>query len=159
MDDDQLRRVSPRARLMWMTSELIQNGVLLVIVVVLTVTGVLADPWSWLLIALAAVPVVLGVVVVPWWRYRVHKWGVGAESVVTQRGWLNLERREAPLNRVQTVDVERGPLAQLFGLSEVTVTTASSAGRLRIQGLDRATAERLVDELTMRAALAEDDAT
>ena len=38
----------------------------------------------------------------------------------TQSGWLSQERRIAPISRVQTVDTERGPLEQLFGLANVT---------------------------------------
>ena len=39
-------------------------------------------------------------------------------------------------SRVQTVDTYRGPLDRLFGLANVTVTTASSAGAVRIVALD-----------------------
>jgi len=74
-------------------------------------------------------------------------------------GPLIQERRIAPLSRVQTVDIERGPLEQLFRLANVTVTTASAAGPLRIHGLDRATAEGLVAELTEVTSQSEGDAT
>jgi membrane protein YdbS with pleckstrin-like domain len=98
-------------------------------------------------------------VVMPRWRYRVHRWEVSPLAVYTQAGWLNQERRIAPLSRIQTVDSQRGPLEQLFGLANVTVTTASAAGPLHIKGLDNATAQRLVRELTTVTAAAEGDAT
>jgi membrane protein YdbS with pleckstrin-like domain len=41
----------------------------------------------------------------------------------------------------------------------VTVTTASAAGPLRIRGLDQATAQRLLDELTASTQASRDDAT
>ena len=44
-------------------------------------------------------------------------------------------------------------------LADVTVTTASAAGPLSIEGLDRATAERLVDDLTTAAQATRGDAT
>ena len=98
-------------------------------------------------------------VVMPHWRYRVHRWEVTATAVYTQSGWLSQERRIAPISRVQTVDTERGPLEQLFGLTNVTVTTASAAGPLRIHGLDRATAEGVVAELTEVTSQSQGDAT
>ncbi len=64
-----------------------------------------------------------------------------------------------PISRIQTVDSERGPLEQLFGLANVTVTTASAAGPLRIHGLDRDTAQQLVDDLTISAQATRGDAT
>ena len=39
------------------------------------------------------------------------------------------------------------------------MTTASAAGPLTIEGLDRATAERLVDDLTIAAQATRGDAT
>ena len=98
-------------------------------------------------------------IVMPQWRYRVHRWEVTDDAVYTQSGWLSQERRIAPISRVQTVDIARGPLEQLFKLANVTVTTASAAGPLRINGLDRATAESLVAELTVVTSRSEGDAT
>jgi uncharacterized protein len=98
-------------------------------------------------------------VVMPQWRYRVHRWEATPEAMYTQSGWFNQERRIAPISRIQTVDSERGPLEQLFGLANVTVTTASAAGPLRIHGLDRDTAQRLVDDLTTSTQAMRGDAT
>jgi membrane protein YdbS with pleckstrin-like domain len=113
--------------------------------------------------ALAAAVTVLGivvfVVVVPLWRYRVHRWDIGPKAVYTRTGWLVQERRIAPISRVQTVDTYRGPLDRLFGLANVTVTTASSAGAVRIVALDSDVADRVVARLTDIAALGAEDAT
>jgi membrane protein YdbS with pleckstrin-like domain len=112
---------------------------------------------------LAGAVTVLGIVmfvgVVPVWRYRVHRWDVDAKAVYTRTGWLVQERRIAPISRVQTVDTERGPLDQLFGLANVTVTTASSAGAVRIVALDSDVADRVVAQLTDIAAIGAEDAT
>jgi len=113
--------------------------------------------------ALAGAVTVLGIVVfvfvVPLWRYRVHRWDIDAKAVYTRTGWLVQERRIAPISRVQTVDTERGPLDQLFGLANVTVTTASSAGAVRIVALDSDVADRVVAQLTDIAAIGAEDAT
>jgi membrane protein YdbS with pleckstrin-like domain len=98
-------------------------------------------------------------IVMPQWRYRVHRWEVAPEAVYTRAGWLHQESRIAPISRIQTVDSERGPLEQLFGLANVTVTTASAAGPLKIEGLDRKTAQGLVDDLTTAAHATRGDAT
>lgn len=97
--------------------------------------------------------------VMPRWRYAVHRWEATPDAVYTQVGWLDQERRIAPVSRVQTVDSERGPLERLFGLANVTVTTASAAGPIRIDGLDAGAAHRLADELTTRAQATRGDAT
>jgi membrane protein YdbS with pleckstrin-like domain len=106
-----------------------------------------------------AVLATVHLIVMPRWRYRVHLWEATPEAVYTQSGWFNQERRIAPVSRIQTVDSERGPLEQLFGLANVTVTTASAAGPLKIDGLDHSTAQRLVDDLTINTQASRDDAT
>src|SRR5689334_18646738 len=103
--------------------------------------------------------VVLFVGVVPVWRYRVHRWDISPQAVYTRTGWLVQERRIAPVSRVQTVDTYRGPLDRLFGVANVTVTTASSAGAVRIVALDNDVADRVVEQLTDIAALGGEDAT
>ncbi|MCW2595277.1 MAG: rane-flanked protein, partial [Jatrophihabitans sp.] len=97
--------------------------------------------------------------VMPQWRYRVHRWEITDTAVYTQAGWFTQERRIAPLARIQTVDTQRGPFEQVFGLANVTVTTASAKGPLKVHALDVAIADRLVDRLTERAQLAGGDAT
>lgn len=127
----------------------------------------LFDRRMWWLHGLAAVVTVAGialfVVIVPLWRYRVHRWdisvGTATPAVYTRTGWLVQERRIAPISRVQTVDTYRGPLDRLFGLANVTVTTASSAGAVRIVALDADVADRVVALLTDIASIGEQDAT
>jgi uncharacterized protein len=97
--------------------------------------------------------------VMPQWRYRVHRWETTDTAVYTQSGWFKQERRIAPVSRIQTVDTERGPFEQLFGLANVTVTTASAAGPLKIHGLAQDVAAGLVDELTVRTQRAGGDGT
>ena len=117
---------------------------------------------AWLHVAAAALTalgIVLFVVVGPLWRYRVHRWDISPQAVYTRTGWLVQERRIAPISRVQTVYTYRGPLDRLFGLANVTVTTASSAGAVRIVALDSDVADQIVAQLTDIAAIGAEDAT
>ncbi|AFM15348.1 hypothetical protein Mycch_0528 [Mycolicibacterium chubuense NBB4] len=127
------------------------------------IVWVVVDPrpmWVHALLAAATVVgVVVSVVVAPLWRYRVHRWDLDATAVYVRSGWLVQERRIAPISRVQTVDSYRGPLDRMFGLANVTVTTASSAGAVRIVALDTAVADDVVARLTDIAALGGEDAT
>jgi membrane protein YdbS with pleckstrin-like domain len=153
-----LQRVSPKARWMWTCTDLLRcvppMGLLLLI------TG----PWHWFdlprwcLLGIAALFVAYGLLV-PQWRYLVHRWEVTETAVYTQTGWWARERRIAPMSRVQTVDHREGAIARLFGLATVRVTTASSAGALTIEGLEQHRALDIVEELTRMADSVPGDAT
>jgi membrane protein YdbS with pleckstrin-like domain len=110
-------------------------------------------------LAISVVVALTHLIVMPQWRYRVHRWEATDTAVYTQSGWFNQERRIAPISRIQTIDSERGPIEQIFRLTNVTVTTASAAGPLKIKGLDRAQAEALIDELQRRTRDFRGDAT
>jgi membrane protein YdbS with pleckstrin-like domain len=115
--------------------------------------------WHLAVLTATAVAAAVHLVVMPQWRYRVHRWEATPHAVYTQAGWFSQQRRIAPISRIQTVDSERGPLEQLFGLSNVRVTTASAAGPLRIHGLDRQVAQSLVDDLARAIESTSGDAT
>ncbi|MEV0279243.1 PH domain-containing protein [Streptomyces sp. NPDC050610] len=115
--------------------------------------------WHQAGLVLTAVLGAAHVVVMPPWRYRVHRWETTPEAIYTQTGWFVEERRIAPVSRVQTVDSERGPLERLFKLTNVTATTASAAGPIKIHGLDHTTGLRLVADITAAAQASRGDAT
>jgi membrane protein YdbS with pleckstrin-like domain len=142
--------VSPRAKWYWATRALAGWVVVFVIEAVAWLSTPDSDAGLIVLLAVTGLLAATHLVVMPQWRYRVHRWEATESAVYTQSGWFTQERRIAPVDRIQTVDTHRGPIEQLFGLANVTVTTASAAGPLRINGLSLPTAEGLVDELTAR---------
>lgn len=119
----------------------------------------LAGPLEIAAVAGTGTLAIAHLVVMPQWRFRVHRWEITDTAVYTQSGWFSQERRIAPIARVQTVDTQRGPFEQVFGLSNVTVTTASARGPIKIHALDRSVAEHTVGWLTERAQLAGGDGT
>jgi membrane protein YdbS with pleckstrin-like domain len=150
-------RVSPRAIRYWTA----RAGSGWAVLLAAEVAWLLARGGRWPVVALAVTAILAAahLTVMPRWRFAVHRWEAAADAVYTQSGWFDQERRIAPVSRIQTVDTERGPFEQLFGLSSVTVTTASAAGALEIKGLDREVADRLVDELTATTVRDAEDAT
>ena len=129
---------------------------------VLLVLGAFIEPARmWLLIPAAAIAAVgLGCTAFfPAWWYRVHRWEVTDEAVYVRTGALWQEWRIAPMSRIQTVDTVRGPLEQAFRLATVTVTTASSKGAIRIEGLDHEVAAELAERLTRITQATPGDAT
>jgi membrane protein YdbS with pleckstrin-like domain len=148
-----------RVKAWWRTQNLILFGG---IAVVLVVTGLLiTGARTWLLSA-AALVVLLGLpslTALPAWWYRLHRWEVTDEAVYVRSGYFWQEWRIAPMSRIQTVDTQRGPLEQAFGLATVTVTTASAKGAVKIEGLAHEVAADLAQRLTAITHATPGDAT
>lgn len=155
-------RVAPRA-IRWWTVRSALTGALVLVPQLVAAAGLSAagrDPS--VLLATSAVTLVVGLahlLVVPRWRFRVHRWEATTDAVHTLTGWVRREWRIAPVARIQTVDTHQGPLQRAFGLSSVTVTTASSHGSLHLDGLDARAARALAHDLTAAAEAAGGDAT
>lgn len=120
-------------------------------VVPLAVLGGLIEParlWLLLPAAVLAAAGVAAAALLPLWWFRTHRWEVTEDAVYVRTGFFWQEWRIAPMSRIQTVDTVRGPLEQLHRLATVTVTTASSKGAVRIEGLDHEVAAELAERLT-----------
>lgn len=153
-------QVSPRAVRYWVVNELI--GSLVTAAVVLGVLWVLPGswvPWAGPLAILVVASSLVAIVAEPTIRYRRTRWEVTGDRVFSQTGWLSREQRIAPLSRVQTVDTHRGPVMRIFGLANVTVTTASAAGPITLRCLDSDVADRVTAELARVTGQTTGDAT
>ena len=63
-----------------------------------------------------------------WLAWRSFRYGIGEHDLVIQKGILSRTRRSIPFHRIQDVDIERGPLARLFGLAKLRIETGGSGG-------------------------------
>ncbi len=155
---DPANQVSRRAVRYWTARAAIEGLVLIGAEIGL---AVIAGFGGWQVVALPPTVLVAAgyAVIMPRWRYRVHRWEVTDEAVYTRAGWISVHWKIAPINRIQTIDSHRSFGERLFGLANVTATTASAEGHVHIHGLDRLTADRLLDELTIATGHTPGDAT
>ncbi|HEY1644407.1 MAG TPA: PH domain-containing protein [Streptosporangiaceae bacterium] len=151
-------RVSRRAIGYWTARAAADGLFLLVIEAVIGAAAGLSVIW-WLVLPVTAVISAAYALIMPRWRYRVHRWEVTGDAVYTRTGWVSVHWRIAPISRIQTIDSHRWLGERVFGLANVTATTASAAGPVHIRGLDRATADRLLEELTVATGQIAGDAT
>lgn len=151
-------RVSRRAIGYW-TARAAVGGVFLLGVEAAVAAGTGFGTWAAVVLPLTAATSAAYILIMPRWRYRVHRWEVTSDAVYTRAGWITVHWRIAPLSRIQTIDSHRSAGERLFGLANVTATTASAEGHVHIRGLDRATADRLLDELTVATGRLPGDAT
>ncbi len=76
--------------------------------------------WTVILFALGITAVTIGWQALAWHRFR---YGIGARGIAIESGILHRTRRFIPFERIQDVEVERGPLARLFGLAKLKIET------------------------------------
>jgi hypothetical protein len=117
-----------------------------------------ASPLPFGLLVAAAIAVLLYLAVLaPPRRYRAWGYGMDLEELQVRRGVWTRVHTVVPLDHVQHIDVSQGPLERAFGICSLVLHTAGTLhSQIVLPGLDRATAERIRDEI--RARMREDPA-
>jgi uncharacterized protein len=139
--------VSPALARMRRTALLACGALLLVVAAVLTVLfGV--PVWVWAVcVVLGAGAIGLGWVGI---GRNARRWGYAErdEDLYVRHGAIFRRLVVVPYGRMQYVDVQSGPLEQLFKIASVHMHTASPGTSARIPGLRADEAARLRDRLT-----------
>ena len=88
-----------------------------------------------------------------YYRYELTDLGFRKELGVIYKKYVTI-----PYDRIQNVDINRGILARILGLSDLNIQTAGMSGSIgfegRLPGLSQKDAEQLRDELILRASKA-----
>jgi putative membrane protein len=86
--------------------------------------SVMADTgWQYVIPLAAGAATILALV--QWIAWRRFRYGVGTSEIVIESGLLSRNRRSIPFDRIQDIDIERGPLHRLFGLAKVKIETGA----------------------------------
>lgn len=91
--------------------------------------------------------------------YRFYRYELRGDGFRKEYGVIWKKYVSIPYERIQNVDIYRGPVARLLGLSDLHIQTAGMSytgqkGRItegRLPGLSREDAEKVKDELIRRA--------
>lgn len=142
---DQWRRVSKR----YVGIDLVGN--LIPIVIVLIVWGVfiatgISRPWNhfvvWPLLVIFCINAILA-----FRRVRTLGYMLREDDLVFRRGLVFQRVVAVPYGRLQLVDIHRGPLLRMFGLSTLKFVTAAATTDVKLPGLSETEANRVRDEL------------
>ncbi|HEY0260881.1 MAG TPA: PH domain-containing protein [Lacisediminihabitans sp.] len=139
----QWRRVSSKL----VTVELLGWGIVLIAVVLAGVAMSLLGIW-WLVVVfgIAAVVAIVNLALTPR-RVRAIGYQLREDDLLFRRGIMWQRFVAVPYGRMQLVDINRGPLARVLGLSELKFVTAAASAGVTIPGLTEAQAEELRDHL------------
>ena len=152
------RPLSPRYRIEAFFDTLFVVGPLILVTTVpLWLGDETLSRLSWYPLAVSALVAVASFALVPR-RVRAIGYQLRTDDLVFRRGIVFRRQVAVPYGRLQLVDVSRGPISRLLGLSELRLVTAAVSTGVSIPGLPQAEAEQLRDHLisvaeTRRAGL------
>lgn len=116
-------------------------------------------PWGqwWLRLSLFAVLAVVWIaalIVLPPIRFRVFWYAISDTEIDIQHGIVFIKRSVIPMHRVQSLRVERGPIADHYRMATLRISTA--ADTLSVSGLGRSEADAVCTRIGQLADVADD---
>lgn len=105
------------------------------------------------IVALIVVLVVIALIVLlAWLSYRFHTYRITSEAVEARSGVVFRQHRRAPLERIQSVNLQRPLLARALGLAQLEVQTAGQGGKVALAYLGFRDAQAVRAQILRRAA-------
>lgn len=99
-----------------------------------------------------ALVVILLIVGAAWLSWRFHTYRITDEAVESRSGVLFRQHRRAPIERIQSVNLQRPLLARLLGLTQVEVQTAGQGGQVTLSYLGFGVAKEVRAQIIGRVA-------
>lgn len=132
------RRVVPYWWLAGLTSTAILAGLIVGVAVVFRRELIARGYWDslfWTATALLSLRATWAIIAPPW-SWRRWRWRIDPELLLLRWGIISHHERAIPISRLQHVDLTRGPIERLFGLTTVVVHTAGTeSSSFRLPGL------------------------
>jgi uncharacterized protein len=155
--------LDPRVRTLWAVEGAIATVLLAALVVAAVVAlAMLGAGTAAVLVAVGGTAMLAAAVVlvllVPGHNHRHFRFEVTELGLYVARGWWLRRWQLVPHARIETVDINSGPLLRAFGLVSVQVATAAAGGGTGIPGLTPGDADALVEELSRRAGIEAEEA-
>ncbi|CAG7620594.1 hypothetical protein LEUCIP111803_02376 [Leucobacter soli] len=123
---------------------------------VLDLIDYLAEEGLILLALLGVLLVIACIVFFSWLSWRFHTFRISGEAVEERSGILFRQHRRAPLERIQSVNLQRPLLARALGLTQVDVQTAGQGGKVGLRYLAHAQAKEVREQILRARARSTD---
>lgn len=151
----------PRIKGVWQKSAVIRSVVFLLIGIVATIVlfwlQLLQGVLLWVVVGygtLVFLSAVVSLALVPY-RYQFHRYEINPTEIAFQSGYFFRNITFVPINRIQHIETEQGPLLRRANLMEIVIHTAATAHH--IAGLDVEEAMQLRKQIIDLVKAAEED--
>lgn len=112
----------------------------------------IAEPSRLLMLLGGTVLVALIVAALSYVSWRVHRYRLTDDLFEVREGVITKKHRQARLDRIQSIDINRPLVARIFGAAVVVIDTASTSGNIDLKYVRASEAEPLREAILRRAS-------
>lgn len=158
MKQTPFHKITPRAIRVWQLSNAVGNLFFFAIPLVYAAVFGTGGFHFWVISIASSVVFtlwLLSIVLFPYLNWKKWRYAIDSDQIDLKRGVIVHTRTLIPLSRVQHVDTRQGPFLRWYKLATVTISTAATTHE--IPALDEVIADRVRDQISTYARLAEED--
>ncbi|SFG70756.1 hypothetical protein SAMN04487761_14018 [Lachnospiraceae bacterium C7] len=138
---------NPKARLLLLTSSILNMIVITVILGAIIIFAQLDEMYDKAIIGVDIFAWIIALIA-PFVRYNWYRARFTDEEIDIRQGFLIIQETIIPIERLQKISLETGPLDRIFGMTKVIVYT--SGGEETIRFLEKERAEQIGETLKKR---------
>lgn len=158
MKEPPFHKLTPRAIRVWQWSNSIRSLFFFIFPVVYAAIFGMDGFHKWIVVSLSVLVFIawlLSIFLMPYLTWKNWRYAIDENEIDLKRGVVFKTRTLIPLSRVQHVDTRQGPLLGSYDLATVTISTAATTHE--IPALDEVLADRVRQQISTYARLAEED--
>ncbi len=114
----------------------------LVALLVMTAAGLYFDifKYSPVLVSfvIVAVLIILSAVISPYFRFHRYRYRLDDDSMEIIEGYIFVSHHIVPIERIQNLQLQQGPIDRMFGVAKMTITTGGGDITVRFVSKDLA---------------------
>ncbi len=158
MKEPPFHKLTPRAIRVWQWGNSIRSLFLFILPGVYAAVFGMDGIHQWVVVSLVTLVLIawmLSIFLMPYLSWKNWRYAIDENEIDLKRGVIFKTRTLIPLSRVQHVDTSQGPLLRTYYLASVTISTAATTHE--IPALDEVLADRVRQQISTYARLAEED--
>lgn len=158
MNEPPFHKLTPRSIRVWQWSNSIRSLFFFLLPAAYAIVFGLNGFHLWIVISLVVLVLISWIFSIFWMPYLSWKnwrYAIDENEIDLKRGVIFKTRTLIPLSRVQHVDTRQGPLLGSYNLASVSISTAATTHE--IPALDSVIADRVRQQISTYARLAEED--
>ena len=95
--------------------------------------------------AVIMVVAILNVLISTYFRYHIYRYKLDEEALEVIEGYVFVSHNIVPIERIQNIELQQGPIDRMFGVSKMTITTGG--GEETVRFVSKEVVEKMSDRL------------
>lgn len=136
--DIEYKKLEKSAKTCMRISSIIVFAIILIPVTIISIWLLEVETLGKICLGVAGLFAIVDVILAPHIRYEIYRYYIGEDAIRVRKGLLWVAEETVPMERLHKIQTSQGPIARIFKLSTINVTTAGGDVDIKLLKEDEA---------------------